>query len=90
MLAGHVSDQARQDFDTSGFVAFREFVAGDALVELISNVERFIRDIVPTMSIDHVFYEDKSDRSTLKQLRRLGENDPWFHDLFHTGVSGDR
>ncbi len=81
-----VTDRERQEFDTRGFVAFREFVAGDALVELISSVDRFIRDIVPTMPIDHVFYEDKSDRSTLKQLQRLGENDPWFHDLFHVGA----
>ncbi len=81
-----VSDRLRQEFNADGVVAFREFVAGDALAELTAHVERFIREIVPTMPIDHVFYEDKSDRSTLKQLQRLGENDPWFDDLFQAGA----
>ncbi|MHC4875437.1 MAG: phytanoyl-CoA dioxygenase family protein [Planctomycetota bacterium] len=86
MTTPSIADRVRQEFSDNGFVAFRAFVSGDDLAELVSHVERFIRDIVPTMPTDHVFYEDRSDRSTLKQLQLLGDNDPWFHDLFHVGA----
>lgn len=86
MTSALVDDSVRREFAENGVVAFRQFVSGNSLAELQGNVERFIRDIVPTMPVDHVFYEDKSDRSTLKQLQQLGENDPWFHELFHAGA----
>ncbi len=37
-----VSHQQRQEFDTQGFVAFRDVVSREALTELKSHVERFI------------------------------------------------
>ena len=79
------TDRLRQEFSTDGYVAVRAFVSGEARTELVSRVERFIRDVVPTMSIDDAFYEDKADPATLKQLQRIGEHDPWFRDLFETG-----
>jgi len=75
----------QSDFENDGFVAIRHFLHGEELAELMTNVERFIRDIVPTMPPEHVFYEDKSDRSTLKQIQHMGDYDPFFQDLFVAG-----
>lgn len=46
---------------------------------------RFIDKVVPTMPPERVFYEDKGDRSTLKQLQQLGTHDPWFREQFEAG-----
>lgn len=35
-----------QSFEADGFVAFRQFVVGEELSELIANVDRFIKEII--------------------------------------------
>jgi phytanoyl-CoA hydroxylase len=71
-----------QRFEADGFVALGQFVTGQELTTLIANVDRLIRDVVPDMPPDHVFYEDKNDPATLKQIQQMGDHDPWFHELF--------
>ena len=38
--------------------------------------------MVPGLPPEHVFYEDKGDAGTLKQLQRVHEHDGWFGELF--------
>jgi phytanoyl-CoA hydroxylase len=71
-----------QRFEADGFVALGQFVTGQELTTLIANVDRLIKDVVPDMPLDHVFYEDKNDLTTLKQIQQMGNHDPWFHELF--------
>ncbi|MBT5062038.1 MAG: phytanoyl-CoA dioxygenase family protein, partial [Verrucomicrobia bacterium] len=47
-------------FDRDGFVVFPQFVTGEALVDLLENVQRFIQDIVPQLEDKYVFYEEKN------------------------------
>lgn len=77
--------QLIDDFNRDGFVAIRPFIAGAELDELQANVERYIHDVVPTMPPEHVFYEDKNDPATLKQLQNMGDYDPWFGELVSSG-----
>jgi phytanoyl-CoA hydroxylase len=74
--------RAIQQFEEDGFVALPSFVHGDDLDELMANVDRFIADIVPQLSAEQVFYEDREDPSTLKQIQHMADHDPWFHELF--------
>ena len=69
-------DATKAEFDEQGFVALRGFMNPDEVAEVQGNLNRFIRDIVPTMPKEHVFYEDKADKSTLKQLQGLADRDP--------------
>lgn len=71
-----------QRFQADGYVAIPQFAVGEELIELIGNVDRFIKDVVPQLSPEQVFYEDKKDPSTLKQIQQVGDHDPWFHELF--------
>ncbi len=71
-----------QKFKADGFVALRKFIAGEELTELIENVDRFIEKIVPQLPPEQLFYEDKNDAATLKQIQHMGDHDPWFHELF--------
>lgn len=72
-------------FKTDGFVALPQFVIGEELTELLAHVDRFISDIVPQLPPEQVFYEDKDNPATLKQIQQMGDHDPWFHQLFTSG-----
>ncbi len=76
-------------FAADGFVLLPGFVAGDKLAEIIEHVDRFIRDVVPTMPAERVFYENKHDPGTLKQIQHMGLHDAWFHDLLTAGPFPD-
>jgi phytanoyl-CoA hydroxylase len=81
-VKGTTTNEVLLSFEAAGFVAFPQFVIGDELAELIANVDRFITDIVPQMQPECVFYEDKHDAATLKQIQQMGDHDQWFHELF--------
>jgi phytanoyl-CoA hydroxylase len=77
---------AFQAFENDGFVSLPQFLTGAALNELISNVERFLVEVVPSLPREHVFYENTGDQTTLKQIQHMGDHDPWFHDLVTDGA----
>jgi phytanoyl-CoA hydroxylase len=81
----HDSPTSLRQFEEAGYVALRQFVHGDELVELSNQVDRFIQQIVPGLPREHVFYEDVNDASTLKQIQHMSQHDSWFHDLWSTG-----
>ncbi len=76
-------------YQRDGFAHFRQFVAGEDFDELVRRLDRFISQVVPGMEREEVFYEDKDDASTLKQVQNLGAHDPWFHSLFVSGPLRD-
>lgn len=76
------NDELLKAFKTDGFVAMPQFVSGEELTELLTHVERFICGIVPKLPSEQVFYEDKDNPATLKQIQHMGDHDPWFHELF--------
>lgn len=58
-----------------------QFLSEAEVGELRENIARFIKIVVPTMPREEVFYEDKDNPTTLKQLQRMFEYDGYFHDL---------
>ncbi len=73
------SAQLRSDFERDGYVVLRNFLSTDEFQTLVANVERYIREIVPTLPDSDAFYDDRSNPETLKQLARM-EQDPFFAD----------
>jgi len=71
----------RAKFLADGFVHLPGFLNAEEVGELKLNVARFIRDVAPTMPAEHVFYEDKSDANTLKQLQEMFAYDDYFFML---------
>jgi phytanoyl-CoA hydroxylase len=78
-------EQIKEQFDSDGFVVLREFFRGNELATLYTELERLIRDVVPKMPPEHVFYEDKRRPETLKQLQVHQSHDPFFHNIYHGG-----
>jgi len=72
----------KQSYDQNGFVIVRELLDDTELAELRVNLDRYIRDVVPTLPDTEAFYEDMDRPQTLKQMQRLGR-DPFFRDYVH-------
>ncbi|MBI5758375.1 MAG: phytanoyl-CoA dioxygenase family protein [Planctomycetales bacterium] len=72
-------EQAKPMYDRDGFVIVRQFLNAAELAELRSNLDRYIRDVVPTLPDTAAFYDDKSRPETLKQMQHM-QGDDFFRD----------
>ena len=79
----------RTDFDRDGYVAVRPLFDAATMAEINRELERYIADIVPKMPDSEVYYEDRDDRSTLKQMQKMSVYDDYFRDLIETDVIHD-
>jgi phytanoyl-CoA hydroxylase len=77
----HVSD-LRTNCDRDGFVVVRGFLPADELEVLRQNLDRYLREVVPTLPDSDAFYEDRSRPETLKQLQRMA-GDSFFAAYCH-------
>ncbi len=64
-------------YDQHGFVIIRKFLGNADFTDLRDNLDRYIRDVVPTLADADAFYQDRSRPETLKQMQRMG-CDPYF------------
>ncbi len=76
-------DVSRTCFERDGYVAVSPLFDGDEMAEIKAEMARYIRDVVPTMPDARVYYEDKRDPSSLKQVQKLFEYDGYFSDLMN-------
>ena len=74
-----------ESYAEEGFVMVPGFLDSSAIHEVAVQLDRFIESVVPSMPAEHVFYEDKTDVSSLKQLQHLEEHDAWFAAMFCEG-----
>lgn len=68
-------------FEEDGFVAVTGFCDAEELQEIEEALALFIGDLMPTLPSEEVFYEDKEDPSTLKQIQRMHEHDEFFQSF---------
>lgn len=71
----------KSSFDKEGYVYIPGFLSPEEVKVLNENVRRFITEKIPVMSTGHYFYEDKNDKTTLKQMQDLEKYDPYFKSL---------
>ena len=69
-------------FNDDGFVAIPSFFNAVELAEIEINLDRFVREVIPTLSPAEVFYEDKHRLDSLKQIQRMHEHDSFFGHLY--------
>lgn len=72
-------DQYKAAFDRDGYIIVRSFLDAKEFTELNRQLDRYIREVVPTLPDQHAFYLDKSRPDTLKQMQHMGV-DPYFRD----------
>lgn len=73
------------DYANDGYVFLQGLMSPHRVGELNEQIARYVRDVVPTLPPEHVFYEDPSRPETLKQLQRMQDRDAWFGELMHEG-----
>ena len=78
--------EIKKAFDDDGYVRCNQFTPVD---EIQGHLDRVLRQVVKQMPAEHVFYEDKDDSSTLKQLQLLNRHDSFFSVLASQGVFFD-
>lgn len=70
-------DEWKPAYDRDGFVVVRGFLPPRELAELNAQLDRYIRDAVPTLPETAAFYLDRTRPETLKQLQHM-TGDPYF------------
>lgn len=68
----------QEDFQRDGYIFLPGFLNIEETANLNKRVEDYIGKIVPGMPLNHVFYENKNDPATLKQLQDMHSYDPFF------------
>ncbi|MFO0875858.1 MAG: phytanoyl-CoA dioxygenase family protein [Gemmataceae bacterium] len=71
--------QHKPTFDADGFVVVRQFLPIEELSDLQKHLDRYIREVVPTLEDAHAFYVDRARPETLKQMQHMGI-DPYFRE----------
>ena len=81
----HLGKEAIDRFASDGFLHLRQFMNDHEFSELLHHVQRFLHQVVPTLPAEQVFYGDKNNRETLKQIQHMENHDDWFHQTFNHG-----
>ena len=75
-------EKAREAFERDGYIALPGFLNEAEVAELDAELKAVIADVVPTLPREWVFYEDKDDPTSLKQIQQLFRHAPYFERLF--------
>lgn len=75
----------KHEFEENGYVFIKDFLTPEEVEAIKQNFNRVIRDVVPGMPSERVFFEDKDDASTLKQVMDLHVHDPFFKKVLNDG-----
>ena len=69
-------------YEEDGFVAVPGFCDEEGLHAIESALNRFIGEVLPNLPPEEVFYEDRADPDTLKQIQRMQVHDEFFASFF--------
>lgn len=76
-----VADDVKATFDEQGYVVLRGFLSEDEVADTRRELDRYIAEVIPNIPVDRVFYEDKNDPETLKQLPSMQDHDAYFEHV---------
>ena len=78
-------DQIRERFEADGFSIIRGLFSNAEVGELIEQVDRYVRDVVPRLPKDAAFFDDYSRPETLRKMQSLEKHDAWFNKFMNHG-----
>lgn len=68
----------KKDYDRDGYVFIEGFLNKEEVENINKELRDFIKNEVPSMPSNYVFYEDNNDPSTLKQLQDIHNYNSFF------------
>lgn len=69
------------NFREDGYVFIPGFLGSDEVSQILRHLNALIEGRLPAMPSEHVFYEEKGNAATLKQIQSLYSYDAFFHQL---------
>ena len=79
----------KKSYDEDGYNHISELFSPADMDILNKEFNRYIKDCVPKMKDQEVYYVDKSNKDTLMQMQKLEEYDDFFYDLFYNSKIKD-
>ena len=73
--------ELKEHFDRDGYVAIKGFLDKQQCQVLVEKTHGFIKNTVASIPTEEVYYEDKNDKSTLKQVQKVYQYDDYFLQL---------
>ncbi len=70
-----------QNYQQDGYVLLKSFLSPREVEYVKSALAQLIQETVPTMPEHHVFYEDKANKDSLKQLQNIDSYHPFFEHM---------
>ena len=74
----------KRRFEADGFVRVAGFLTPAEARTTRERLDRFIREIVPQIPANEVYYEIEGQADTIKSITSLAKHDPYFRDLFQS------
>lgn len=74
--------QLKSDFDRQGYVVLEGFMDSREAAEVAAEIDRYIAEVLPTLSSSAAFYEVKDQPETIMRLQNLGDHDEYFRELY--------
>lgn len=75
----------KSTFDQDGYIHYTGFFSEDEIRAIQENLEDYIEKVVPTLPPELAFYEDASDKTSLKQMFGMSDHHPFFESLLYGG-----
>jgi phytanoyl-CoA hydroxylase len=74
---------AVENFRRDGYLHIRSFFNKRQTAGMLSNVKRYIDEVMPGLPATEKFFAERDDANTLFRLEKLDQHDDWFDRLNH-------
>ena len=78
----HNLEDLKKSYDQDGYNHIPALFSKADMEVINKEFNRYIKDCVPKMKDQEVYYVDKTNKDTLMQMQKLEEYDKFFYDLF--------
>jgi phytanoyl-CoA hydroxylase len=76
-----IPENSNDSFQQLGFFVIEKFLSDAEVSQIHSELSRLKKDVLPKMPASEVYYDQKGDSNSLKQLQRLHMYDNFFNTL---------
>jgi len=85
----HNLEDLKKSYDQDGYNHIPALFSKADMEVINKEFNRYIKDCVPKMKDQEVYYVDKTNKDTLMQMQKLEEYDKFFYDLFYNSKIKD-
>ena len=73
-------------FDRDGYISVNPLFSIEKIEEIKIELTRYIKEVAPNVPDHHIFYENKDDKTSIKQLQQMFNYDDYFKELIENSL----